>query len=270
MATSSLAPKRTQIFDQFSLKGKVVVITGGSRGLGFNFAHGLAQAGANIACIDIRNQPQEDFSILSSYGGKAKYYKSDVRSYEELKKTIDQIAYDFGSIDGCIPAAGIITDKPFMEHTHTDFSNTIDINVTGVFSTVQLCAGHMIKQGTGGTIVCIASTAAHKAMVPQTITAYVASKWAVRGMVKQIAGELADKKIRCNSISPGTVRTDMLEGIMKQTPGREQLFLDSNMLRRLAQPDELNAAILYLMSDASSYVTGTDFCVDGGILGLFS
>ena len=75
--------------------------------------------------------------------------------------------------------------------------------LTGVFATVQLCAGQMIKQGTGGTIVCIASVAAHKAMFPQTCAAYIASKWAVRGLVKQIAGELAVHKIRCNSISPG-------------------------------------------------------------------
>jgi sorbose reductase len=128
----------------------------------------------------------------------------------------------------------------------------------------------MIKQGTGGNIVCISSVAGHKAMSPQTCSAYIASKWAVRGLVKQIAGELAVHRIRCNSISPGTVHTDMLEAVMQQSPSHRKLFEESNMLKRLAKPDELNAAMLYLMSNASSYVTGNDLLVDGGILGLMT
>ncbi|KAK5272374.1 hypothetical protein LTR99_001765 [Exophiala xenobiotica] len=253
-----------EILSRFLVKDKTVVITGGARGLGLNFGIGLAQAGANIAAIDISNEPSEGFSALAQYGGKYQYYKADVRDYQGLKATIDRIADDFGSIDGCIPAAGIIRDRPFLEHTQEDFEDSIGINVNGVFFTVQHCAAHMIKQGTGGRVVCIASTAGHRSLYPQTIAAYTASKYAVRGIVKQVAAEMAPHNIRVNSISPGVIMTDMLQSVISQNPSRRKLFEDSNAMKRIATPDELVGMVLYLMSDASRYTTGQDFLVDGG------
>ncbi|KIW88707.1 uncharacterized protein Z519_10753 [Cladophialophora bantiana CBS 173.52] len=173
------------ILNKFLLKGKNIVITGGSRGLGFNFAYTLAQVGANIAVIDLNEHPSEDMAKLEPFGGKYKYYRADVVDYQ------------------LIPAAGIIRDKPFLEHTEKDFRDTMDVNVNGVFYTVQHCTAKMVQQGTGGTVVCIASTAGHKSLAPQEIAAYTASKYAVRGIAKHVAHELAKYGIRVNSISPG-------------------------------------------------------------------
>ncbi|KAK5202016.1 hypothetical protein LTR16_000684 [Cryomyces antarcticus] len=132
--------------------------------------------------------------------------------------------------------------------------------------TVQHCAAQMVKQKTGGNIVCISSAAGHHGCAPMTCAAYVASKHAVLGLVKQVAGELAEHGIRCNSISPGIMRTAMLKKIFEGTQGREELLSSGCMLKRVGEPDELHGAMLYLMSDASSYMTGNDILVNGGKL----
>ncbi|OAL28437.1 hypothetical protein AYO22_02891 [Fonsecaea multimorphosa] len=240
-----------------SLKGKNIVITGGSRGLGFIFAYALAQVGANIAVIDIGEKPNsENMAKLSAYGGKYEYYQANVVDYQRLKETIDRIHGDFGSIDGCISTPRIIRHQPLLEHKENGyFKDTMDVNVNGVFYTVQHCTAKMVEQKTGGSVVCIASTAGHKSLAPQEIAAYTASKYAVRGIAKQVAHELAK-----------TVQTDMLESVMQQNPSRRKLFVDSCAMHRLAMPDELAGIVLYLMSDAASYTTGQDFLVDGGMV----
>ncbi|KAK4998934.1 hypothetical protein LTR66_001924 [Elasticomyces elasticus] len=251
---------------RFALKDKTIVITGGARGLGLSFATALAEAGANIAAIDLNDSPPSELDKLQALGVKAKYYAANVQDYDGLRNTIERIAEEFGSIDGCIPAAGIMRDKPFLEHTAKDINDVMGVNIIGVMYTVQHCAAQMVKQNTGGNIVCISSSAGHHGCAPMTCAAYVASKHAVLGLVKQVAGELAQHGIRCNSISPGTMRTAMLKQIFEDTPGREQLLNSGSMLKRVGEPDELHGAMLYLMSDASSYMTGNDILVDGGKL----
>ncbi|KAK4998999.1 hypothetical protein LTR66_001878 [Elasticomyces elasticus] len=251
---------------RFALEDKTIVITGGARGLGLSFATALAEAGANIAAIDLDDSPPSEFGKLQALGVEAKYYAANVQDYDGLRNTIERIPEEFGSIDGCIPAAGIMRDKPFLEHTAKDINDVMGVNVVGVMYTVQHCAAQMVKQKTGGNIVCISSSAGHHGCAPMTCAAYVASKHAVLGLVKQVAGELAQHGIRCNSISPGTMRTDMLKQIFEGTPGREQLLNSGSMLKRVGEPDELHGAMLYLMSDASSYMTGNDIFVNGGKL----
>ncbi|KAK5059617.1 hypothetical protein LTR69_006206 [Exophiala sideris] len=113
----------------FEVKGKNVVITGGARGLGLHFAQCLAQFGANIAVIDLASKPSEAFLELQGKGGNHKYYQADVTDYDGLESTIDAIANDFGSINGCIPAAGIIRDRPFLEHSKSDIDSTLAVNL---------------------------------------------------------------------------------------------------------------------------------------------
>ncbi|OAL40090.1 hypothetical protein AYO20_00508 [Fonsecaea nubica] len=268
MPPTEIPESSIPLLSKFLLKGKNIVVTGGSRGLGFNFAHALAQVGANIAVVDINDGPwvSENLAKLTPLGGRYQYYQADVVDYQGLRETVDRIQRDFGSVDGCIAAAGIIRDKPFLEHTEKDFKDTMDVNVNGVFFTVQHCAAKMVEQKTGGSIICIASTAGHRSLAPQEIAAYTASKYAVRGIAKQVAHELAKYNIRVNSISPGTILTDMLESVMRQNPTRRQLFLESNAMHRLATADELSGIVLYLMSEASSFATGQDFLVDGGMV----
>ncbi|KAI1614622.1 hypothetical protein EDD37DRAFT_568323 [Exophiala viscosa] len=250
----------------FEVRGKTVVITGGARGLGLHFAQCLAQFGANIAVIDLASKPSEAFLELQGKGGNHKYYQADVTDYDGLKSTIDTIANDFGSINGCIPAAGIIRDKPFLEHSKSDIDSTLAVNLNAVFYTVQHCAAKMKEQKSGGSIICIASTASHQSLWPQTITAYTASKFGVRGFTKQAAAELAQYNIRVNSISPGCMMTDMLQSVITGDESRRKLFEDNCVMHRIAKPSELNGIVVYLMSDASSYATAADYRVDGGVL----
>ncbi|KAK5059616.1 hypothetical protein LTR69_006205 [Exophiala sideris] len=124
----------------------------------------------------------------------------------------------------------------------------------------------MKEQKSGGSIICIASTASHQSLWPQTITAYTASKFGVRGFTKQVAAELAQYNIRVNSISPGCMMTDMLQSVITQDESRRKLFEDNCVMHRIANPSELNGIVVYLMSDASSYATAADYRVDGGVL----
>ncbi|KAJ9606382.1 hypothetical protein H2200_009343 [Cladophialophora chaetospira] len=251
-----------RFLDKFSLKGRTVVITGGGRGLGLTFANGLAQAGANIAVIDIAAQPSEAFSSLT-YGGQYLYYQADVTNYEGLGKVITQISKDFGGIYGCIAAAGVHVDKPFLDHTPKDLDVNLNVNVKGVFYTVQHCARQMKEQSTGGSIVAIASIAAYKAPAAHSIAAYTASKYAVRGFMGQIAKELAQYQIRVNTVSPGCMQTELLQMVLDEHPERLPLFAGTCALNRIGQPQELCGMLLYLMSDLASFTVGQDFIVDG-------
>ncbi|KAK5019295.1 hypothetical protein LTR39_000464 [Cryomyces antarcticus] len=238
---------------RFALKHKTIVITGGARGLGLSFASALAEVGANIAAIDLDDSPPDELGKLQAIGVKAKYYTANVQDYDGLRNTIEKIAEDFGSIDGC---------KGYKRRV----GGQRRLQIVGVMYTVQHCAAQMVKQKTGGNIVCISSAAGHHGCAPMTCAAYVASKHAVLGLVKQVAGELAEHGIRCNSISPGIMRTAMLKKIFEGTQGREELLSSGCMLKRVGEPDELHGAMLYLMSDASSYMTGNDILVNGGKL----
>ncbi|KEF51969.1 uncharacterized protein A1O9_11959 [Exophiala aquamarina CBS 119918] len=251
-----------KFLQKFSLKGRTIVITGGGRGLGLTFANGLAQAGANIAVIDIAAQPSDIFSSLA-YGGKYQYYRGDVTDYEGLGKIIEQISHDFGGIHGCIAAAGVIVDKPFLEHTPSDLDINLNVNVKGVFYTVQHCAMQIRDQGDGGSIVAIASTASHKSPAAHAIAAYTASKYAIRGFIGQIAKELAKYKIRVNTVSPGCMQTELLQMVLDEHPERLPLFAGTCALNRIGQPQELCGMLLYLLSDLASFTTGQDFIVDG-------
>ncbi|EHK95992.1 putative NADP-dependent mannitol dehydrogenase [Glarea lozoyensis 74030] len=164
----------------FSLKGKVIVITGGARGIGLAFGIAVAEAGGDVAVLDVLETPHEHFSKLQNdYGVKVKLYKTDVTKFEILKATFDEVVEDFGRIDGCVAAAGICPDQPFLERSPEAVARCFDINITGVFFTAQLAAAQMY------------------------LSDYCSSKGAVLSMARELAVELADRNVRVNSISPG-------------------------------------------------------------------
>lgn len=261
------------------------MITGAARGLGLAFADILASASCNIAALDILPEPSPTlFELESKYGVQIRYYKVDITSPEQIQQAIEQIEADFPSIDINVNAAGVVTDEPFLTTTKSNIDQTFAVNFTGSFLVAQACANSMVRRLTktdsmadpppsptidpsksGGSIVFIASIATHIASSAQRISVYTASKGAVRSLVKPLAMELAPYGIRVNSLSPGYTMTDMMRGLQSQQPDLVKQFEQETLFGRIAVPDEVKGALLFLCArGASGWVTGQDLLVDGG------
>jgi NAD(P)-dependent dehydrogenase (short-subunit alcohol dehydrogenase family) len=187
------------------------------------------------------------------------------------------------SINGkdSVTAAGICVDKPFGEQSWDEVRRVLDINVssescssccaahivqvTGTFFTAQMAAKQMEKQGTGGSLILIASVCAHCAIPGHRLSAYYASKGAVRMLSTALSVELAPQGIRCNTISPGFIETDMSRSLREQHPHLTELMHSSPPLRRIGNRNDLTGTAVYLLSDAASYTTGADITVTGGL-----
>lgn len=262
----------------FSLQHQTAVITGAARGLGLSFALVLASAGANIAAIDILDSPSDTLQSLAlQYGVKVKYYQCDITSLEQINDTVSKICSDLGPINININAAGVVTNETFVETTEANIGRTIDVNFKGSFLVAQACATSMIKHSQtqaetntsirdhpNRSIVFVASIATHVPSSSQRISAYIASKAAVRGLVKPLAVELAPHGIRVNSLSPGYTMTDMMRGLQQQQPDLVDGFARESMFGRIGQPEDLAGPMLMLCSRAGSWITGQDILVDGG------
>ncbi|KAL2007217.1 hypothetical protein VTN00DRAFT_8655 [Thermoascus crustaceus] len=248
---------------RFSLKGRTALVTGGARGCGLAFAEGLAEAGADVAIFDIIPPVEEFFQIEKKYGVRTAHYHVDVSNPESLKEGFAKFSKDFNNaLDICVPCAGINRHITFLEFTYEEHQNLLATNVMGAYFTAQHAAKQMIANGTKhGSIVMVASIASYMAIRSQLSSAYCGSKGAVRAMVPAIAKELVPHGIRVNSISPGYVNTEMT----KCFPDLLESWKDEIMNRRVAEPDDIRGACVFLASDASSYMTGQDIRVDGGV-----
>ncbi|KAK6077939.1 short-chain dehydrogenase reductase sdr [Seiridium cupressi] len=248
---------------KFSLKGRVALITGGGRGCGLAFAQGLAEAGADIAVFDVIEPVAGYHSLASEHGVKTKAYTVDVTSAESLAKGFADVKADFdGKLDIVVACAGVNKNVEFLSTTDGEYDKLFAVNSKGVFFTAQLGAKAMIENGTKhGSIILVASIASHMAIRSQRSSAYCGTKGSVRAMVAPIAAELNQHKIRVNSISPGYVRTEMTAPF----PHLLESWKDEIMNGRVAEPDDIKGACVFLASDASMYCTGTDILVDGGV-----
>ncbi|KAJ5723065.1 hypothetical protein N7488_001100 [Penicillium malachiteum] len=252
-----------QLTVQFSLQGRTALVTGGARGCGLAFARGLAEAGADVAIFDVI-PPDEGFeSIEKEYNVKTAYYKVDVSSQQSLQSGFEKFQKDFNNaLDICVPCAGINRHLPFLEFTYKDHQDLLSINVLGLYFTAQLAAKQMIANGTQhGSIILVSSMASLIAVRSQLCSAYCGTKGAVRSMCPAIAKELAEYKIRVNSISPGYVRTEMTASF----PHLLENWKSETMNGRIAEPEDIMGACVFLASDASAYMTGQDILVDGGV-----
>ncbi|RYO26330.1 hypothetical protein AA0111_g8316 [Alternaria arborescens] len=240
--------------ERMSLVGKTTVITGGARGIGLSLVEAVAEAGGDVAVLDVLEKPQND---LSNLGIKAKYYRTDVTKMDALEETFRQIKSDFGRIDNCVTAAGIVADKSFFDHSWEECEKLLKVNL----------AAKVIKdQGSGGSLVFIASIASHIALPLQRLPMYGATKGAVRVMMKQLAVELAPLKIRVNTVSPGFIRTDMTDLCATQQPELYSVFSSAPPMGRIGETSDITGAVNYLLSDASSYTTGADIPITGGLI----
>ncbi|KAH0379855.1 NAD(P)-binding protein, partial [Aureobasidium melanogenum] len=262
-----MTDKLEDVRPMFELRGRNYIITGGAQGIGFAATRAICEMGGNVAVLDIQSKPVDDFATLSSkYGVKTVYIQTDVTKQDSLNKSFAKALETLGTIDGCVPAAGIAIDKPFVDQTWEEFTRIQEINVRGTFFIVQLVAKQIIKQGSKGSIVMIASQSSHIGLPGYRMAAYNASKGGVLMLSKALAVELAKHNIRVNTISPGFVDSEMTRNVRASKSKREgdQMWL-APPLRQLSTQNDLTAAIIYLLSDGSRHTTAADIQITGGL-----
>lgn len=251
------------IIEKMRLDGKKAFVTGGARGIGKCIATALAEAGADVAIVDVdENEAKRTADEIAALGVKTVAIKADVTKENDVNRMIDTIIEDFGALNIAFCNAGICKNVPAEEMTLAEWKQVIDINLTGVFLTAQAAGKQMIKQGKGGSIINTASMSAHIVNVPQPQCSYNASKAGVIQLTKSLAVEWADKNVRVNSISPGYIGTDLTLNSPTLVPLIEQ-WKKVSPLHRLGKPEELQAIAVYLAGDASPFTTGSDFVIDG-------
>lgn len=248
------------IKDKFELTGKKAYVTGGASGIGKSVAACFAQYGADVAIIDRNLQEAEKAAReIAILGVNTVAIKADVSDPEDVNRMIDKVLDAFGTLDIAFNNAGICENVNAQDMTYDSWKRVIDVNLTGVFLTSQAAGRVMIKKGSG-SIINTASMSGHIVNVPQPQCAYNASKAAVIMLTKSLAVEWAKYNVRVNCISPGYIATNMTK---KEDP-LVPTWLAVSPIKRLGTPEELQGAVLYLASDASSFTTGADFVIDGG------
>jgi 3-oxoacyl-[acyl-carrier protein] reductase len=248
------------------LKGKVVIITGARRGMGRSHAIAFAKEGAKVVVSDISLEDCEKVAKeIKKLGGEAMAVKCDVSKKEEVEEMVRKTVEKWGRIDVLVNNAAIAQFKPFLEMTEEDWDRTMDINLKGYFLCAQAVAKEMVKQKSG-VIINIASIAMGQVGIGfPTLVHYVASKGGVVGLTEALALELAPYGIRVNSVSPGIIDTPMVDPVRADKKTLEGILMRVPM-RRMGKPEEVSNLVLFLASDASSYMTGSNVVIDGGWL----
>ena len=244
------------------LKGKNVIITGGSRGIGKGIAEKFAQNGANIAFtnIEMSDESIELSKNLEKLGVKAKAYVSNAADFEAAQKLADDVINDFGSIDVLVNNAGITKDNLLMRMSEEDFETVMKVNMNSVFNNTKAVLRPMLKQRSG-SIINLSSVVGVKGNPGQSN--YSASKAAIIGFTKSIALELGSRNIRCNAIAPGFIETEMTKAL---NDDQVNDWADNIPLKRTGQVDDIANTSLFIASDMSAYVTGQVINVCGGML----
>ncbi len=248
------------------LSGRVFVVTGAARGIGAAVARRLAAEGASLALVDLDIAGLEALaSDLTGQGISVLTTGFDTRDSAATDAFIGQVHRHFGRIDGAVPCAGIARAAPAEEMSDALWNDVLGINLTGVFYTCRAVGRVLLQQGSGA-IVLIASITA-KGGQPGRAN-YAASKWGIAGLTKTLAVEWGHRGVRTNAVAPNGVDTPMIrDGIPPAF--LEGVMLDRTPLGRLAQPDEIAAAIAFLLSDEAAYINGAVLEVDGGLTAGF-
>ncbi len=250
------------ILDSFRLDGKVAVVTGARKGLGFGIAEGLAEAGADIVGVGPIPMPETEKAV-TALGRKFLYVEADLTSQERIPDIVAETVAGLGSLDILVNNAGIIRRADILEFSEKDWDDVMNVNLKSLFFLSQEAARQMEKQGRGGKIVNIASMLSFQGGI--RVPSYTASKSAVAGLTKLLANELAKVGIQVNAIAPGYMATDNTEALQKD-PVRSREILARIPAGRWGTPDDLKGAAVFLSSAASDYVTGYIVAVDGGWL----
>ena len=243
------------------LEGKVAIVTGAARGQGAAEAGLFASEGAAVVLTDVLSTEGQE--TASACGGT--FLHHDVSNEEAWQRVVDETLSAHGRIDVLVNNAGIFHRAKLVDHTLDDFRRILDINAVGVFLGMKAVAPTMIEQQSG-SIINISSVAGLVGS-PGAI-GYGASKFAVTGMTKTAAFELARHNVRINSIHPGIIETDMIHEVVGHDQGRLDRMAGSSPLGRAADAAEIANLALYLASDESSFSTGSEFVADGGLTAI--
>ncbi|KAF4312595.1 hypothetical protein SLS57_011648 [Botryosphaeria dothidea] len=266
-------PLKPSVLDQlnptmakFTLPGKVAVVTGGGRGLGFNMAQALSEVGVRgIAIMDVQKQLGEEAAreLSEQTGVDVRFYQVDVRDGGAINQAVTDIVDHFGSIDVLLNAAGIADSNIKAETYDTEmFRRLIDINLTGSFLVAQAVGKQMIAAKNGGSIIFVASMSGSIVNYPQEQSCYNASKAGVIQLTKSLATEWARHGIRVNSISPGYMDTALNR--VPALDAQKKIWVENTPQKRLGAVDDLNNLAVYLASPASAFMTGSNCIIDGG------
>jgi 2-dehydro-3-deoxy-D-gluconate 5-dehydrogenase len=252
------------ILDQFSLKGKVAIVTGASTGLGQGMCLGLADAGADVVGVDYVDMPETKAQVEAM--GKRFYgIKKDLINSKQadLVALVEEAVQAFGHVDILVNNAGIIKRQDALEFSEQNWDDVMNINSRTVFFLSQACANQYVKQQTGGKIISVASMLAYQGGI--RVPSYTASKSAVKGITMAMANEWAKYNINVNAIAPGYMATNNTKQL-RDDETRAGQILERIPAGRWGLPSDMMGAIVFLASEASSYINGFTLAVDGGWL----
>jgi NAD(P)-dependent dehydrogenase (short-subunit alcohol dehydrogenase family) len=256
--------------NSFCLDGKLAVVTGGASGIGRAIAQRFARNGACVRVLDIdENAGDALVRELVAAGGNAKSYACDVSQRESVEQAFGKVFED-GRVHVLVNNAGISHVGNLQDTSEQDFDKIFSVNVKGVYNCMYAAIGHMKAHG-GGTILNMASIAGTAGISDRF--AYSMSKGAVVAMTYSVAKDYLGENIRCNCISPARVHTPFVDGFLRRNyPGKEQQMFEklekSQPIGRMAEPEEVAGLALFLCSDEASFITGSDYPIDGGFFNI--
>ena len=250
----------------FGLGGRVVVITGAAQGIGAACARRLVRDGASVALWDMADASGQALADeLAAGGAQTLYRHCNVADKTEVDAALAATLARFGHVDGLVNNAGIFKAAAFLDITEADWDAVLDVNLKGSFLVGQAVARELVKNGRGA-IVNMSSV--NGTLTIPSIASYNASKGAINQLTRVMALSLADQGVRVNAVAPGTIATELAKNAVLTSEDAKNRILSRTPMKRLGEPEEIADVVAFLLSDASSYVTGEIVVVDGGRMTL--